>query len=72
MKFHQHMPEEAISGLTLEAGCSEVNRTEVKEELLRRINAFKLTQFELFRAKTTVQTVRGLAATANPVQLELG
>jgi hypothetical protein len=40
-----------ISGLALEPGHSEVNRTEVKEELLRRINEFKLAQFEKFRER---------------------
>jgi hypothetical protein len=38
-----------ISRLTVED--PEVNRTEVKEELLRRINEFKLEQFEKFRSR---------------------
>ena len=38
-----------ISGLVLASGQGDVNRTEVKELLLRRINEFKLTQFEKCR-----------------------
>jgi hypothetical protein len=38
-----------ISALALEPGHADVNRTEVKEELLRRINDFKLTRFDKHR-----------------------
>lgn len=43
--------EANISTLTLDAGCSQLNKTVVKEELLRRVNEFKLTQFEKFRLR---------------------
>ncbi len=43
--------EANISTLSLDSKCSELNKTVVKEELLRRVNEFKLTQFEKFRLR---------------------
>lgn len=60
-----------ISGLTLEPGASEVNRTEVKEELLRRINAFKLAQFEKYRTRPVGTDVGETVAAPLLVQMEL-
>ena len=49
-----------------------MNRTEVKEALLRRINEFKLTQFEGFRLRATEAAVTAApAAAAGQVQLDL-
>ena len=59
-----------ISGLVLAAGQGEVNRTEVKEVLLRRINEFKLTQFEKFRLRVT-ETPATAAPAAAPGQVQL-
>jgi hypothetical protein len=47
-----------------------VNRTEVKEVLLRRINEFKLTQFEKFRLRVT-ETPATAAPAAAPGQVQL-
>ena len=60
-----------ISALSLEPGASEVNRTEVKEELLQRINAFKLEQFERFRVRELGADVRVPVVAPFPVQMEL-
>ncbi len=43
--------EANISALALDSGCSHLNKTVVKEELLRQVNEFKLTQFEKFRLR---------------------
>jgi hypothetical protein len=61
-----------ISGLALEPGHSEVNRTEVKEELLRRINEYKLAQFEKFRLRTgDAAAVEARPVVASQTQLNL-
>ncbi|MBK9140596.1 MAG: hypothetical protein IPM17_17880 [Verrucomicrobia bacterium] len=61
-----------ISGLALEPGHSEVNRTEVKEELLRRINEYKLAQFEKFRLRTgDTAAVEARPVVASQTQLNL-
>ena len=61
-----------VSGLALERGLAEVNRTEVKEALLRRINEFKLTQFEKYRLRATDASVAAAPAAApGQVQLDL-
>lgn len=41
--------EANISSLSLDRECSQMNKTVLKEELLRRVNEFKLTQFEKYR-----------------------
>ena len=43
--------EANISTLSLDSQCSQLNKTAVKEELMRRVNEFKLTQFEKFRLR---------------------
>ena len=47
-----------------------VNRTEVKEVLLRRINDFRLTQFETYRLRPTDAPVAA-APNAAPSQVQL-
>ena len=43
--------EANISALSIDPASSQLNRTLVKEELLRRVNEFKLTQFEKFKLR---------------------
>jgi len=60
-----------ISSLGLAPGCSDVNRTAVKEELLRQINNFKLSQFEKHKTRPAALVVPiGCANAGGAVQLE--
>lgn len=62
-----------ISSLALDASCSEVNKTVVKVELLRRINDYKLSQFEKHKLKPAKQvptTNKGDIPSA-PVELQV-
>lgn len=43
--------EANIPALSLDSSCTQLNKTAVKEEILRRINEFKLMQFEKFRLR---------------------
>ncbi len=64
--------EANISGLSLDSGQSSVNRTVVKEELLRRINDLKLSRFENHRWRQVDATVvPAPPAAPGAVQLEL-
>ncbi len=59
-----------ISTLSLDSGHPPVNRIAVKEELLRRMNDFKLACFEQYRKKSAA-LVTELAASPQPFQLEM-
>ncbi len=64
--------EANISALSLDSGQSAVNRTAVKEELLRRVNDFKLARFEEHRQCVLEKTREALPDVApSAVQLEL-
>jgi hypothetical protein len=54
-----------ISALTPASGYSHVNRTELKQELLRQVNDYKLVQFQKYRLGGDGETI----ATAQPVVL---
>lgn len=45
--------EANISALSLDSACSHLNKTVVKEELLRRVNEFKLSLFEKFKLRSS-------------------
>ena len=60
-----------ISGLNLERGQAEVNRTAVKEFLLRRINDIKLAQFDKCRRAVNQAQVPTAVPSAAQGQLDL-
>jgi hypothetical protein len=64
--------EVTISSLVFASGFSHVNRTEAKEELLRRINAHKLVQFAKNRIRSDRSAVDADGSDSNTaVQLKL-
>lgn len=69
-EFPDFMPEKNlsaefeanISALHLDAACSRLNKVAVKEELLRRVNEFKLSQFEKYRLRPSTHPALQLEA----------
>lgn len=64
--------EANISALALDSGQSSVNRVALKEELLRRINDFKLARFEKHQQQQSeIMSPASPLAASGAVQLEL-
>ncbi len=63
--------ETTITSVTLDPGCAPMNRNDLKEELLRLINDYKLDQFERHRLRSDKpDVVSESSAASTPIQLE--